>query len=213
MKTLTNPCLTLLFALCLTPATALAGLLPADTTIPAASTSDDPAAGVELATTGVVAFSTSSFSGTVTQSVIQEDAVANPLGGLTFTYVLSNDAVSASDLRRLTGFDFAGFTIDATWFDNGGQAPTSFDRSAGSDTVGANFVSASSGGAGVLEPGETSGVLVLRTDAPSFTTGYIGVINGGGTEIEGFAPVPEPASVVLLICGGLALLPRRGGRV
>jgi hypothetical protein len=63
-------------------------------------------------------------------------------------------------------------------------------------------------GAGILIPGSYSDLLIIRTDATSYTTGTIGFTDGGNsTGLSGFAPGsnPEPASVVLL-AGCLACL-------
>src|SRR5581483_10339155 len=73
----------------------------------------DPTGGQVQAGTGVAqAFSSpsgvGSFSGTLTTTVIKNDP-SNPLGGLTFTYKITNDAASSSALERMTNLNFTGW--------------------------------------------------------------------------------------------------------
>src|SRR5436190_7101555 len=93
----------------------------------------DPTGGVVQAGTGVAAPFASpagpgSFSGTLTTTVIAGDP-SNALGGLTFTYRITNDAVSLSAIDRMTNLNFTGFLTDLSFYTPAaGAAPTPVDR-------------------------------------------------------------------------------------
>jgi hypothetical protein len=91
-------------------------------------------------------------------------------------------------------------------FGVGTDASFNVTRSADGSAVGFNFNPEAA-------PGTTSFALVINTNAPGFTTGTIGMIDGGGQTLPGFAPAPEPASMILFsttfaCLGGGALIRR-----
>src|SRR3954469_16704601 len=92
-----------------------------------------PVGGSILLGTGIaVPFSSATFHGTLTSTVIAGDT-SNPYGGLTFTYLISNSAVGApiGDIDRLTINDYAGFLVDASYQTPAtGLPPTLVDRDA-----------------------------------------------------------------------------------
>src|SRR5437016_4393426 len=94
-----------------------APILPGQTISPVPA-EPDPTGGVVQAGTGVaVAFASpsgpGSFSGTLTTKVIAGDP-SNALGGLTFTYRITNDANSLSAIERMTNVNFTGYLTDVS---------------------------------------------------------------------------------------------------
>ena len=58
-----------------------------------------------------------------------------------------------------------------------------------------------------MNPGETTAILVIKTNAFNYTAGITGIIDGTTTNTPSYAPTaaPEPASMAM-IGGGLILL-------
>jgi hypothetical protein len=171
-----------------------------------------------------LASSVGDFTGTLVAAVINEGA-ANPLGGLTFIYQVSNDLASAVGLSRESNTQFGGFLTNVHFalngsflagFVDGTVIPNTADRSGNGNVVGFNFVPPEDN---KIEPGETSVVLVIRTNAPDYEPGNSSVINGGVDTVDTFQPAvgvaPEPASLLLFGCGllGLGAMARRRRRL
>jgi hypothetical protein len=171
-----------------------------------------------------LASSVGDFTGTLVAAVINEGA-ANPLGGLTFVYQVSNDLASAVGLSRESNTQFGGFLTNVHFalngsflagFVDGTVIPNTADRSGNGNVVGFNFVPPEDN---KIEPGETSVVLVIRTNAPDYEPGNSSVINGGVDTVDTFQPAvgvaPEPASLLLFGCGllGLGAMARRRRRL
>ena len=166
----------------------------------------DPVGGVILAQVAAP-FAGPKFSGTVTSTVLAGDA-SNPLGGLTFTYLLQNNANSIDEIGRFTINDFAGFLTDVSFQVGPGLPPAIVDRNTAGDVIGFSFFGPPIG-AGLLAPGQFSALLVVQTNATIFNQTFVSVIDGGVAMAPSFAPLPEPATLGLLVLGGLALIRRR----
>jgi len=197
-------------SLCLAmPSFVLAGpLLPGTSML--APAEPDPVGGSMLAGGVPVSFSAGLFSGTLTSTVLSGD-VSNPYGGLTFTYLLSNNPDSADSIHRLTINDFAGFLTDASFQAGAGDAsflvgtmlpPATIDRSLSGTTVGFSFISPPLG-PGDLMPGMASALLVVQTSATAFVPSFASVINATTASVASFAPttVPEPSAVAFVGLG------------
>lgn len=172
-----------------------------------------PVGGTPIAGGVPLPFVSSTFSGTLTTTVISGDT-SNPYGGLTFTYLLTNDALSSHAIERLTINGYDGFAVDGNYqTPTVNQIPTLFDRSAGSgDTVGQSFfnpiIALPGFGNGVLAPGATAALLVLQTDAQLYQLSTASVIDGSVAMVSTFSPVaniPEPSTVVLAMVGTIGL--------
>jgi hypothetical protein len=156
----------------------------------------------------------------ITTSFIVDMASAvylSPTGTLDFYYQLSSSTASVDDIRRLSTSIFTGFTTDvyqillgstvgcsacpSGFFLDGTQAAATADRSPNGAVVGFLFEPA---GDAALEPGETSLLFVIRTDATKYVPGLMAVIDGSIAQRPAFQPaVPEPASMVLMGLGFL----------
>lgn len=179
---------------------ASAALLPPGTATFAVG-SPDPTGGALIAGGVPVPFVAPTFSGTLTSSVIAGDP-SNPFGGLTFTYLVTNDPLSAHSIERLTINDFAGWLVDASYqTPAAGTVPVFNDRSLVGDVVGFSFMNPMIG-FGIIAPGGSSALLVLQTNAPDYQPTIASVIDGTVASVASWAPaVPEPSSMLLAAVG------------
>src|ERR1043166_3351421 len=195
-------------AMLLFAAGANAAPLVANQTIYPAPGEPDPVGGNVACGPLVQHFTTATFSGNLTSTVIVGDA-SNPYGGLTFTYVVSNDASSANVQTRLSVNGYNGFLTDAKYqAPPAGVRPAYVDRDITSDVVGFSFLGAPAG-FGQIQPGQQSALLVIQTNATTCANSFASVIDGSVASIPTYAPAPEPTTLALLGLGVFALLRRR----
>lgn len=168
----------------------------------------NPVGGLVIASQ-TLPFATGLYSGTLTSQVISGD-LSNPFGGLTFTFQLTNNATSTSAINRLTVNGYTSFLIDASSNGAGGTvAPVAIDRDAGGDVVGFSFVNVLPGFFRV-QPGATSSLLVLQTNATDFRSNIASLIDGTVTQVGTYSPViPTPGAMALVGLGTLAVARRR----
>ena len=192
----------------------LVGLVPTPpgSTVLSGLATDPPAT---LLADLLLPFSFTTTAGTTSGTV--ESAVYREAGGtLDFYYQVVNSATSATALTRETNTSFTGYNTDTgyltdgshltgTTFVDGTVAPVFDDRS-GTGAVNGFLFELNE--LSKIHPGETTHVLVISTDATQFEAGNASVIDGGSQTVAAFQPapgIPEPASIVLIAGGLLAL--------
>jgi hypothetical protein len=166
--------------------------------------------GTKIADTGSLPFTgLNAVNSTVFTGLLDTQVYADS-GGLDFVYQFSNSANSIDSIERLTASGFSGYTTDADYIAGSGAAgPFLVSSSSNGDTIGFSFLSASD-----VAPGQTSDILVIKTDALAFTASTVSVSDGGVANVDSFSPtaVPEPASMAMAAFGFSALgLRRRKG--
>jgi hypothetical protein len=153
--------------------------------------------------TGILStpISTGTYTGTLESQVFVEAG-----GTLDFLYLLSV-ATGPDAVNRLTVTNFSGWTTDVGDLGGSGIVPTSVDRSNSGGTVGFQFGTEPNG----VTAGEQTEVLIIETNAKTFTVGTGSTIDGTVFSGGAYAPSPEPASVGLLLGGlfGIGLIVTR----
>ena len=197
----------LVVGVALLPLGATASLIPPGGTVTPVPMAD--AAGPIVADTGLLPYSfglpAGTDSGTAREIVVADSLNPFGAGDLTFIYQVH---VTTGEIGRVTGSDYTSFLTDVSQFSphspfiTTGTHPADLaDRSVDGSVVGFDFLTAITPDTGTTD---TSLSLLIRTDAKHFTSGSIGLIDGGGATEPGFAPagVPIPSAA----WGGLALL-------
>lgn len=184
-----------------------------------ATAEPDPITATPVYSTSISWGTPSLFSGTLTSSVLTNDA-NNVLGGLTFTYQLTLDSTSSFVASGLTIGGFSLFLTDVSYQTplNGGVAPLLVSRSPSGQDIQFDFKPYLGGS--FLGPGQYSALLVVQTDALSWSESSATVIDS-----VGFGPfltvapvdvlaVPEPSAFALVLLGlsGLGWMRARSKR-
>jgi len=141
--------------------------------------------------------------------VLQNRVVRSDLDGTVDFYYRIRDTqggLNGAVVSAATS-DFTGWVTDVDYRPDGdGTKPTTrAQRSAGGDLVTLLY------GESVFS-GEMSLFTFIKTDAPSFTTGGATMISlgtGQSVTLDTVVPAPEPATMSLLLLGGLLALVRR----
>ena len=156
-------------------------------------------------------------SGTLTTEVIKEAA-----GTYDFLYQITATSTKSTDIHQLTATDFAGPTpgyyATNVQFGTAGApfsavtAPVMYgaDRSTDGSTIGWTFTAGTSGG--IAANGE-SYVMIVKTNATSYTAGSTFAIDGGMKQFKSFAPsgvtiqqVPELSTMALAGLGAMGMI-------
>lgn len=188
-----------------TCALSMASLASATVLTPGSSGAPDPfsnAGWTLLATTGSQALNSGTFTANATAWVYSDSANTFCAGCLDFVYMVTRTG-GADPIERITAGSFTGYSVDAGVVTSSpGFAPLTVDRSANGGVVGFNYQNAAN-----LTGTESTQLLVIETDATSFTAGVMSVQDGLAANGVGFQPAstPEPVSMSLL-GGGLALV-------
>jgi hypothetical protein len=186
----------------MSPTAVAVPLAPGDTVFPDVLVGDPGT----LLDSVLVPFTAATYDGEVRAAVYE-----NAGGTLDFYYQVSNLGGGVGQIARVTNFLFSGFDTEVFFRTDGGSVgagfvdgtkpPATADRNilGPGDVVGFSFNPPDTG---KVAPGETSNVLVVRTNATDFELGTTSVINGGTVDVETFQPVtaaiPEPLSVFLI---------------
>jgi hypothetical protein len=193
-------------------AVVMAGAAQAALIVPGASSLGvaEPVPGGSVVGTLSFPFAAASYSGVLTSEVRSGDPT-NPLGGLTFTYSITTDATSTHHISRLTVNGFAGYQTDMSYAAGTGSiAATLMDRDTGGNVVGYRYLGVPLG-AGTIAPGATTNLMVVQTNATTWTQTIASVINGSVTSVNALAPavIPEPASATALLAAAGLIRRRR----
>ena len=170
----------------------------------------DPTGGQVVCPSITFPYATATFSGTLTSAVLAGDP-SNPYagtGGLTFVYMLHNNASSINVNARFTVRDWTGFSTDASFqIPASGVQPTNIDRIT-ADVVGFSYLNPPIG-FGPIAPGANSALMVVQTNATTCVPAIANVIDGAVATVNTYGPAPEPSTLALLGLAGLALARRR----
>ena len=184
----------------------MASLASATVLTPGSSGAPDPfsnAGWTLLTTTGSQALSSGTFTANATSWVYSDSANTFCAGCLDFVYMVARTGGN-DPIERITTGSFAGYSVDAGVVTSSpGFAPLSVDRSADGGVVGFNYQNAAN-----LTGTESTQLLVIQTNATSFTAGLMSVqdrLSANGVGFQPSAAAPEPVSMSLL-GGGLALI-------
>lgn len=151
----------------------------------------------------ITPISNSSYSGTARAAVYDTGT------GLDFYYQFSNDASSRNGIERFSGYDYSSLNAEAMSifqtaagfgiFTNGTENSDYADRTS-FGVIGISFVP---NGNTKINPGTTSFIQIVRTNARAYTAGNFGLLDGIGDNARAFAPtpVPEPETYAMLLAG------------
>ena len=143
---------------------------------------------------------TDTFSTSFTTWVYSDPNNTFCVGCLDFVYQFKNNGPDVNE--RFTMFNFEPFKVNAGYDPSTpGLPPLTVGRAVNGEVVSFNY-----NGAGTLEPGKGTPLLVIEVNATKFTSGFVTAQDGTAGFAAAFAPngaiIPEPSSLGLL-GGGL----------
>jgi hypothetical protein len=157
--------------------------------------------------TGIDVFNNVVFSGNLESRVYKEAG-----GTLDFAYQATADLGQPDSIQTITTINFAHFTTDVDYIASTGIVTYSKARRLSplsGETLSFNFTPALN----QIAPGDTTDWILVKTNALTYdNNGDTSFIDGGTGDAQSYEPVPEPASLSLLILGSGALLSRRRSR-
>lgn len=156
----------------------------------------------------LVAFATTNISNLSYQGIART-AVYDTGDGLDFYYQFANASTSRNGVERFSAWDFSALgnsvvTVFQTTASNGfftaGTEPSDYADRTTFGVIGFNFVA---DGSSKINPGTTSMVQIIRTNARTFESGNFGLLNGIGDNATGFgvSAVPEPETYAMMLAG------------
>ncbi len=156
----------------------------------------------------LVASATTNISNLSYQGIART-AVYDTGTGLDFYYQFSNFSSSKNGVERFSAWDFSALgtsvvnvfqTNAANGFFTVGTEPSDYADRTTFGVIGFNFVANAQS---KINPGTTSFVQVIRTNARTFEAGNFGLLNGIGDNATGFgvSAVPEPESYAMMLAG------------
>lgn len=140
---------------------------------------------------------------------VARTAVYDTGTGLDFYYQFTNASTSINGVERFSGWDFSAlgnsainvFQTNASngFFITGTEQSDYADRTA-LGVIGFNFVANAHS---KINPGTTSFVQVIRTNARNFKPGNFGLLDGIGDNATGFgvSAIPEPETYAMMLAG------------
>ena len=140
---------------------------------------------------------------------IARTAVYDTGTGLDFYYQFANAPTSTNGIERFSGWNFTALgsgvvnvfqTNAANGFFTVGTESSDYADRTSSGVIGFNFVPNAHS---KINPGTTSFVQVIRTNARHYQSGNFGLLDGIGDNAAGFgvSAIPEPESYAMMLAG------------
>lgn len=143
-------------------------------------------------------FSSLSFSGILTSSVLKDDS-DNPYGGLTFTYQLTCGSIGYTSISSISINGFGSFLTSVSYESSSGETDNPMQASRTEESLGVGTI-VNFDFSRDLKRDQNSACLIIQTSAKSWTWNS-GSVCFGSCSAHAVCPVPEPTSNELLAFG------------